>query len=397
MRKIIFISFFLITVNYANAQIAFIAGESGLGERFFAEQLGDARSIALGNNGILGVVGSNGLFLNPAQLANIKEVSYQISGRIHTGSIDNELIGDEYQVDYAYSPHFKISNISLAKPFAIDAQYTLVGAIGYRTVFDAGYKLKWDFSIPDDFEGSTNWESKGGYSVLASGIGLHFDNGLNVGLSYHIPFLSETEVDTDSEIDFEDEFSRHRTSEITGSYLLFGVSRKLTDKITTGIIYRSSIEIIEKYKENNSDDFSQRGKKRLDMPSVIGLAGAYKINEKSTVFGEYQSRNFTKWELDGEKSNIDDDPAFKFGLEYLMQYPVRIGYYSDHLPDTNLDETDDAPISINGLTLGMGDIKALDLKTDIYLDFNWWIIEDEIGNAYVDRAIIFGASITGSF
>jgi len=399
MRKIIFISFFLITVNYANAQIAFFSGESGLGGRFFSEQLGDARSIALGNNGILGVVGSNGLFVNPAQLAGITELTYQVSGKIHTGSIDNELIGDDFTIDYSYSAYQKLSNIALAKPIVInnDANYKLVGAIGYRTVFDSGFKLKWDYTTPDDSKGSTSWESKGGYSVFAAGFGLHFENNFDLGLSYHIPIFSETEIDTDGEIDFENQYSRHRTSEISGSYLLLGVSRDLTDNLSMGLIYSGNIDLIEKYEEDDSDDNSEKGKRRLNMPSIIGLAGSYKLNDKSTVFGEYQSRNFSRWELDGINSTIDDEPAYKFGLEYLMQYPIRIGYYSDHLPYTNIDDADDMPISIQGFTFGIGDIEALSLNTDLYMDYNWFTIENEIGKTYVDRAIVFGASLTGSF
>lgn|GEM_PF-2904455 len=68
--------------------------------------------------------------------------------------------------------------------------------------------MNWDSSIPGDYDGSTNWESEGGYSVLSVGIGLHFDHEVNVGLSYQFPFMSETEIDIDNNIDFEDEYSR---------------------------------------------------------------------------------------------------------------------------------------------------------------------------------------------
>jgi|GEM_PF-2967352 len=80
-----------------------------------------------------------------------------------------------------------------------------------------------------------------------------------------------------------------------------------------------------------------------------------------------------------------------------MRYPIRIGYYSDHLPYTNIGNTGNEPIYINGFTFGIGDLKALFIRTDLYINYNWWIIEDEVGNAYTDRAIVFGASLTGSF
>lgn len=94
---------------------------------------------------------------------------------------------------------------------------------------------------------------------------------------------------------------------------MLGGSWQFNDQINAGFIIRSNIELIEKFKDVSTEEYSRRGKQKLYMPLIIGLAGSYKLNDKSTVFGEYQSRNFSDWTLDGEKINIYDNHAFKLG------------------------------------------------------------------------------------
>jgi hypothetical protein len=394
----------------------------------FEPEINDARGEALGRTSILSSQGSNFIFNNPALLSTLTKKNFQISGRLVSGSTQDEY-EQEYEYEdlyYSYSDYeyyktegesdfpFRagFNGASFAMPFTLSGNKDIVYGIGagYRVYIDNGFDKDDSFeesyiyfkqASPEPYEVSS--ESDGGLTVLVFGGGLNYQKKLSVGLSLSTSFYSELTTESKAEID---SMSASSKAEIESDATFFTLSCAyiLNDQITLGARIRTGFETDNDVKLTENSEFYEDTEEfdyEVDIPSEIALAVEYKPLDDLKIYAEYITRGLGDYELGffGMKMDIyeesDNGFSLRTGIEYGNKLILRGGFFMQSVPVYEAESIDfdygdvvyaEEPMTEFGFTGGLGLNLLSDLTIDIFGSYSFldccYSVEDEYEDAY---------------
>lgn len=394
----------------------------------FEPEINDARGEALGRTSILSSQGSNYVFNNPALLSTLTRKNLQISGRLVSGSTQDEYeqemqYEDTYNnySDYEYYKtegesdfpvHAKLNGASFGMPFTLSGNKDIVYGIGagYRVYIDNGYDKDDSYdessiytkqSSAEPYKIST--ESKGGIAVLVFGGGLNYQKKLSLGLSISTSFYSELNLESEAEIDSIRESSK---ADIESDATFFTLSGTYiyNEQFTFGARIRTGFEMDNEVKLSEVTDYSEDTEEfnyEVDVPFEFGLAVEYKPKTDLKIYAEYITRGLGDYELGffGMKMDIyeDSDNGFSLrtGIEYGEKIILRGGFFMQSVPVYEAESIDfeygdivyaEEPMTEFGFTGGLGFNLLNDLTVDIFGSYSFlncsYSVEDEYEDAY---------------
>ncbi len=336
----------------------------------------DARAHSLGKCEIMASNGANAIFANPAHIANIKRGRIQFSETAKFGSYENGYWDNnsEWIVTEEYESQFEVSQFSFVLPqsMANNNSFVTLG-IGLNKEFDFSEEYS-DIhkNVDSGTEYKINTKFEGGIYFLAPSIAFQFSNNIQIGFTYHRSVFGEERYSSIYNGPGDD---YHNTilynQDMSTSYFSFGTVYQLNRKLSLGMIYKSEMEIdVEEYMGYSEypydDSRPERPAYTIDIPSVFGIGGEFKLNQTITLYGEYQTRKFSEIEMSHNYSHygwdsidINDGACIRTGLDISKDgKSLRIGFFQDSLPITNLDyssaKDDKTPLLQNGFTYGAG-------------------------------------------
>jgi long-subunit fatty acid transport protein len=317
----------------------------------FDPQVITARGKAMGNTEVL-ATGGDALFSNPANIALVKTKEINGGMRMFMGTETVDVGSESY--DFSYPFHMKIDHLSFVMPYQIpDATFKTAFGVGYRTYYDYGYNYEFNFEI-DEEEYKYEEHGHGGFNTLTFGGALNFNDKFYVGAAFNLGIMGRCKY----EYKAGDGPEQKDKMDVSGSFLQLGGTFIPNPKAKIGLMYRPGFKYTK--------DFKDEGKRKIDIPGIIGLSGQYLITDNLLLVAEYQNRAYE----DFEESNypifydIDNGSALRFGGEYLGTIPVRFGMFMESQPVT--DEDDTTPKSMLGFTGGVGFPIGNAMTIDVY-------------------------------
>ncbi len=381
-----------ILISLIIANVAFSQAKIGTNEVLLNNpSLFDARAHSLGKCEIMAATGSNAIFSNPANIAGLKEINIQISSSAKFGRLENTLwnshsySGDE--ITGSYKLQTLLSQFSTVLP---------LGNINDKIVFTSGVGINKYLDFSEEFVIETQdyrntiveketHKYSGGLYFLTPTIAFQLFDRFNFGFTYHRSLFGEKEH-------FIEEYSHHDVNlfldireKMEASFYSFGTNFQILNNFALGFMYRSEMEIEMQYAENRSystgpsidpswidkDDYA------VTIPEMYGVGGSLKLFSSTTLYGEYQYRNWSDSKRRGHNYYFIDDGRFaRVGLETKLNDTfLRVGYYNDSIPITNYIESDyeydTEPILQSGITYGIGFNSGLYL-IELGGDINWF-------------------------
>ena len=413
LLKLGFLSISLLTfINNAVAQGFSILGPSSE----IIETVFDNRSIAMGKTAVTTARSSSAIFSNPSILATFSEPQVQLGGKLFYGTITSE-VANEWDFDSyesRYQPFLNRSSLAFAVPYRLpDTQLKLVFGLGYqrnegvRAESEAvWHREEWSESKRDIVNvrvtENTSVSSRGSLSTITPGISLNFQDRYFLGATVNRTLGAITSI---LELQGSNEqWKSESEQEQSALFLRIGAFAEVTPELSVGLMYRPEFEwelgetITKTTSDGELDTDRDQDRIELTMPAMWGIGAEYKVSPELIVAVEVQSRPFSelRWNTDIEDQPIIDD-GFNFaaGVEYLgSAYPVRLGAFRDIIPF--VDENDTDPVSLVGLTAGIGSGGDEDFSWNLSALFGRWeqIATDE-GQKYSED--LFRASISATY
>ena len=342
-----------------------------LGHEFISPTIADARSAAMGRTEVLSTVSSNGMFSNPAALAMLPSPQGQLGGRMLMGLIGDEQAEESYDsYSSTLTPQFSFNHLSFAMPYSVTgSNVNLAFGIGYRTYFDweANFESNWSL---DDFEISNEGQTRGGLKMITPALAVNLRDQFFIGAAFN-QSVSGTIREEFKDTGFTGSTVTSTTDiEHSASFLQVGAIARISPRLTLGYMFRPAFNWIfepAEYTEDGVTTTDEDGWK-LTIPSVMGIGVSLQTSHKGLITAEYQTRNFSDLEDDGEKQEgIDNGACFRVGIENQGPTSWRFGFFRDAVFMT--DEDDTMPKSQMGLTLGFGS-KLGGLHLDTFSEFS---------------------------
>jgi Outer membrane protein transport protein (OMPP1/FadL/TodX) len=339
----------------------------------------DARSHALGKCEIMGATGSNAIFSNPAHIADQKRSMVQIGGAFWTEGFEKTLydLPDYSDINYSNSSNsiLELTQFSYSNRYEnLEDDVAMSWGIGLNKFLNFSENLteKRD-SIENDSYTERSHDISGGLYFLTPSIAFHMNEKLKIGLTFNKSVYSKTKYSTD-DISSSNSNPGSRTSiegdqDVEASFISIGALYPVTKKLTLGFIYRGGMNIenserifdrTQTYDGSTVSEADTSAGHDIRVPAVTGFGATYKIIDNITLFGEYQTRNWSDYELDDYKwTFVDPGNCIRAGVETTLDnLALRIGYFSDSLPLTNSENengfNDGHPLKHSGITTGFG-------------------------------------------
>ena len=404
----------LLFISHAMAQdFDFLAPSREIIEPVF-----DNRSIAMGNTAVTTPSGSSAIFSNPAILATFSKPQVQVGGKLLYGTITNEAVNEnELYESYEarYAPFPSRSYLAFAMPYRLpNTELKLAFGIGYQRNEGAKWEaeavwLEEEWSAEEgelvDIRVTSNNTSRtwGHLSTLTPGVALNLQDRYFFGLALNRTFgaiISTSEgkrLDQQTKIDLDQEQS--------ATFLRIGALAKVTRALSVGLTYRRGFgwelgEIITKtYEDGKLETDREQSFAELTIPPMWGLGAEYKGSPEWVAIIEVQSRPFSelRWARGtGRQLFVDNGFNVAVGAEYLgTAAPFRFGAFRDVLPF--VDENDAAPLSLLGLTAGIGSDREADFSWDASVLFGTWEQVNNKGQKYSENLMRVGISVMYRF
>lgn len=390
MKKLMFI-FLIAWPIIVNAQTVWM---------FFAPDVTDVRSAAMGRTSIVSATGSNAIFSNPAIIATLEDKQVQAGGRLFFGTIKDESAEDYFDsYDAKYSPHIKLNHISFSMPYQFpDSKIKMSLGIGYQTYYDLGVKIEEELSY-EGYEGEYTYNVSGGLNTITPAVAVNIQDKYFIGATFNKSIFGKI-TENDEAKSEGSKYEQKLEIEHSGSFLSIGGLARLNPNLTVGFMYRPGFEwewdeIKYKYYEDGELIYSGKlSGHDWEFPGILGIGVEYKISPKLTLAGELQTRPFSDYELDGLKSGIDDGYCYRLGAEIQNAIPIRLGFFSDAIMAT--DSGDDSPKSLMGFTGGLG-FTFRTINLDASFEYGSWSYEDYYGDEYSENLFRFGVSAQYKF
>jgi len=315
-------------------------------DRYF---LCDARAKAMGNTEILGVVGANALFANPANMFESDQIQFSIGGGIYSGDENSSLYKKNYErYTSDYPAVYRFNSLSAVLPILIEKQnfITTIG-IAYHVEKNMNQKYEYSYRYPvwEDVHNYEDFESRhtGGLKFLSPGFSVSMANGISLGMSYHRTVSSNfknarsTKNITYFQETFPDIYSNDSDAEINfeSSYFTIGMVYN-KNPIAFGMMIKTAHEI--EYKDiihrRNGVEIWNPDNLTYKEPVQYGFSLGYNIPDKIFLIYELQTRKFSEVEVDGYKEDVEDEYTHKLGAEYhvLNLLALRAGAFIDYIP-----------------------------------------------------------------
>ena len=349
---------------------------------------------------------SSAIFSNPSILATFSKPQIQVGGKLLYGTTVNESLdlddGASYEYGYPISP--TRSYLSVAVPYQLaNSELKLVFGVGYQRNEGA----KWEYervyeSFGDRVTSNGNGRTSGILNTLTPGIALNFQDNYFLGVT-----LSRTLgsiIYTSEEKGELGHIERDIEGEQSAQFLRLGVLAKVTPELSIGVMYRPEFDwesgetITKVYRDGELETDRYQTHDELTIPAMWGLGTEYALSPEFIVALELQSRPFSDLQWRDESSPvIDNGFNLAVGAEYLgTGFPLRFGAFRDVIPV--VEENDPAPLSLIGLTAGIGSNGDKNFSWDVSAVFGTWerVINDD-GEKYSENLIRAGASATYRF
>ena len=388
------------------------------------EPIFDNRSIAMGNTAITTSRSSSAIFSNPSILATFSKSQVQMGGKVLYGTTTNEAANiaesyDSYEFRYSLFPNR--SYLTLAVPYRLPHRH-LPRPRDWQLVFGVGYQrnegVRWESEavwleeewaetkgelVDIHVTSNRNGRRRGDLSTLTPGIALNLQDRYFFGLTFNRTLgavISTNEwkrPDHHTKVDSEQKQS--------ALFLRIGALAKVTPELSMSLMYRPGFDwelretITKTYEDGELETDRNRMYAKLAVPAMWGIGVAYKVSPEFAVALELQSRPFSELRWSGDFNQrlfIDDGLNFSVGAEYLgAGFPLRFGAFRDVIPF--VDENDTAPVSLVGLTAGLGSNGDKNFSWDASALFGTWEQVNDEGQKYSENLIRAGISATYRF
>lgn len=386
--------------------------------REIIEPVFDNRSIAMGNTAITTPRGSSAIFSNPSILATFSQSQIQVGGKLLYGIITSEAVNaNELYESYEarYPPFPSRSYLAFAMPYRVpNTQLKLAFGIGYQRNEGAKWEsetvwLEEELSeekgdlVDIRMTSNDTYRTRGHLSTLTPGVALNLQDRYFLGLTLNrtlggiISTSERKRPDRQTKIDSDQEQS--------ATFLRLGALAEITPEISVGLIYRQGFgwelgdKITKTYQDSELETDREQSFAELTIPGMWGLGVEYKVSPELVATLEVESRPFSelRWTRSiGRQQFVDDSFNFSIGAEYLgAGFPLRFGAFREVIP--LVDENDAAPVSLIGLTAGIGSDGEADFSWDASALFGTWEQVNNIGQKYSENLIRVGISATYRF
>ena len=404
----------LFLITHAMAQDFSILEPSGE----IIEPVFDNRSIAMGNTAITTPRGSSAIFSNPSILATFSESQIQVGGKLLYGTITNEAVNaSELYESYkaGYLPFPSRSYLAFAMPYRVpNRELKLAFGIGYQRNEGA----KWESEtvrLAEEWSeekgelvnirmiSNNTGRTRGYLSTLTPGVALNLQDRYFLGLTLNrtlgaiISTSERKRSEQQTKIDSEQQQS--------ATFLRLGALAEVTPELSVGLMYRSEFgwelgdKITKTYQDGELETDRGQSFAELTFPGMWGLGVEYEVSPELVATLEVQSRPFSRLQWTrgvGGQLFVDNGFNVSVGAEYLgADFPVRFGAFREVIP--LVDENDAAPVSLIGLTAGIGSDGEADFSWDASALFGTWEQVNDIGQKYSENLIRVGISATYRF
>ena len=355
-----------------------------------AEVISDSRAAGLGHTALISSNGANALFYNPGRMAMIPQIQATVGMRTRWGELKDEQY-TENNGDYTF--HIKFNHLALMMPVPpAGGDLSVIFGAGYYVVRDLGFVLKMD-----DLE----IKSKGGYSILATGIGLDYKRLFGLGLAYNTPLFSGREIERSGDNE------NYRTEwDITGSNIIAGGYMMMGENLTIAVAWHQEMDNQDEVRYYSDSESAETAKYRREYPSIMGFGIGWRVSANVTLIAEYQTRPFSDARVVKTQENeqdvnivyddlLDDGSVWKIGVEIGGW---RMGCYGESIfaPDSPDGRT---PMTLYGFTCGFGSEAA-----SLAFEYNVWTFQrDEneynfdSGNKIQEKLYVLSLTLTPSF
>lgn len=347
----------------------------------------DARARAMGRTEILSAGGANAMFYNPANLGFVESSSIEAGARGLFGSVSN----DEWDQD-------DTDNISANYPLNLKPeQFAFVFtdhksnsdlaalAFGYNTFIDCALKYKFvQENSTGSFKRVVNRRLSGGLHTLSVAAAIRCNNYFFIGVAAHKSIMSKLKsVANFDSTPYGPTSSKKNSSEykLSAFFMTFGTTVKPINNLTIGLYFRPQFTITAgdyKYKNEsyNGDIYTRESdsESKVKIPSTFGASISHDLSSRILAVVEYQYRPYNDIEVgDGYYifERFESGSSYRFGLEYRMKTPVRIGYFNEALPAADESSYFKKLKRLNGFTAGVG-FQSRYFWTDIYVEYAFW-------------------------
>lgn len=355
-----------------------------------------AKQMSMGGAGIAQGWDGASLYYNPAALARVYRVEFQL-GLTHqlfnskTSQTANRYDGftstqSSLEHDLANS---RLGSINLTIPVPTYRGSLVIGfGINRAISFDRIWQLRVidHNTLSEEVQTDQNEEESGGIYLYSAGAGIDLSPKISLGISLNV-YSGDRELQyrydyVDNTNNYSDGVNGHITEDYFGASLKAGLLVRPDDKLSLGFVIESPVDWqVEQtaFEQNyfsddgitttaSSDNFAEYD---LSRPFIFGVGAAYRINTFSLT-GEIEYIDWDQMEYDdnpemGRKSDslrlfYREAINLRFGMEY--QFPkiglaLRAGVFSTPLANDKslVDDSDIVEIIDNdrfGFTLGAG-------------------------------------------
>jgi len=354
---------FLLTVGFCFGQ-----GLVGVNELYVGPQIGGTRALAMGGAYTAVNKGIDALSGNPAGLVNLETAQFLGGARLRFSGTskyeDSYYDDDEYYEDFSrkFKLNPKVLNLGVAFPINVSGfENKVVGAVGYRSVYDYSNKVQTEYKYETgNYESTTT--VKGLINYLSLGLGTQVGEKMSLGFSFNLPMMKglkrEFESKDKGEVD-TDTYESEREYDVSGgNFVQFGGILQLSPELGIGASYMTSHSFKvgkEKWKTNDNgvkNNGKSKEEDKIEMPGFYSLGLSYKFSPELLLSAEIQNRPWESIEVDGEEiEDVENGSAYRVGFEYSSTFLLRGGFVMERLPmvDEDLD-----PVNAKWITAGIG-------------------------------------------
>jgi long-subunit fatty acid transport protein len=384
----------------------------------------DARAHSLGRCEILGATGSNSIFYNPAHISGLDKTQLQVGGTTWFGDYNNSYWDSDEYSDYEHSQSYKMlpvfSQFSFIHPLGkIKDNMKMSLGLGLNKHYDLTSKMeKSSTGFVNNSETDLTLTVKGGLYFVTPSVAFEFYDKLKVGITYNQSVLSERNylVEETTKSDFgKEEYIEKCDQSLNASFITLGALYPVTERVTLGFIYKSKLEIefdstdiIYTWIDDDGlpSEYSEPlSKYDITLPSTIGFGASFDLTSEITLYGEYQTRNWTELKTQYEYFSFDDGISIRGGMDAKFDNKsIRLGFFNDSLPIKDFDSSANAtPLNNTGVTYGFGIDKGK-LLFEIGGEYSWLkqetvvaTIGQPLGLKYENTKTIYGFYATISY
>jgi long-subunit fatty acid transport protein len=317
------ISFFMLQMGVANAQVNFTQNGNG------------ARAAGMGY-AFTGIADdASAISWNSAGLTQLYSMEATIVGRLSAGNVDYDF-GEDYGWDITTAANFQINFASFVIPFSV-GKFNVVGGIAYRTIYDFNKTINFDFGDGN----STENKHVGSIRAITPALAIQLAKSLSLGVAYNF-YGGKYQHSNDGTLD------DYTDSKFSGSSLDLGILFKPSDKFSVGANMNFPYTSTRSYEMEGHE-------LETKVPFFWNIGAAYKVSDQFTLSFDYQARDWRNSE-DFEEEDYNNLSSFHVGMEYLIVtesivIPLRGGYYTRPL---GFKDYQDELVQDNVFTLGAG-------------------------------------------